>query len=83
MARFAQDIVIEFFHDFNTKPNRRALINALVSVPRSKMHLLAPHSRIVAMVQPYLKEATVVLRFGCGRFGSQADKARGKRMVPK
>lgn len=50
------EIVIEFFHEFNTKANRRMLAATLLGVQRNKLHLLAPHARLLATIAPYMKE---------------------------
>eukprot|EP00930_Biecheleria_cincta_P042854 TRINITY_DN29491_c0_g1_i1.p1 TRINITY_DN29491_c0_g1~~TRINITY_DN29491_c0_g1_i1.p1 ORF type:complete len:1230 (-),score=316.57 TRINITY_DN29491_c0_g1_i1:446-4135(-) len=56
-AKQVDDIVIEFFHEFNTKSNRRALATKLYGVHKLKeLHLIAPHARLVALVAPFLKD---------------------------
>eukprot|EP00931_Biecheleriopsis_adriatica_P059719 TRINITY_DN35795_c0_g1_i1.p1 TRINITY_DN35795_c0_g1~~TRINITY_DN35795_c0_g1_i1.p1 ORF type:complete len:1224 (-),score=400.36 TRINITY_DN35795_c0_g1_i1:222-3830(-) len=56
-AKQVDDIVIEFFHDYNTKANRRSLAGQLYGVHKTKqLHLLAPHARLAALVGPYIKD---------------------------
>lgn len=50
------DLVHEYFHEFNSKGSRRQLAQHLLSVHRNSLHLLAPHSRFICVVAPYLKE---------------------------
>lgn len=61
-AKQVDDIVVEFFHDFNTKGNRQRLAFHLYGAHKIKqLHLLAPYARIAAMVGPYVKEVPNLL----------------------
>jgi len=56
------EIVVEFFHDFNTKGNRQRLAAHLYGAHKIKqLHLLAPYARIAAMVGPYIKDVPNLL----------------------
>mmetsp|Transcript_919 Transcript_919/g.2150 ORF Transcript_919/g.2150 Transcript_919/m.2150 type:complete len:1199 (-) Transcript_919:249-3845(-) len=56
-AKQVDDIVIEFFHDFNTKANRQRLAAHFYNAHRTKqLHLLAPYSRMAAMMGQYIKD---------------------------
>jgi len=56
------EIVVEFFHDFNTKGNRQRLAAHLYGAHKIKqLHLLAPYARIAAMVGPYTKDVPNLL----------------------
>lgn len=56
-AKQVDDIVIEFFHDFNTKSNRQRLAAHFYNAHRTKqLHLLAPYARMAAMMGQYVKD---------------------------
>lgn len=55
-AKQVDEVVVEFFHEFNSKANRRTLAASLFGVQRTKLHLLAPHARYIATIAPYMKD---------------------------
>lgn len=55
-AKQVDNLIIEFFHDFNTKGNRRLLAVQLLSVPRTALHVIPALSRFMAVTAPYMKE---------------------------
>lgn len=61
-AKQVDDIVKEFFHEFNSKGNRQRLAAHLYGAHKVKqLHLLAPYARIAAMVGPYIKDVPNLL----------------------
>ncbi|CAJ1376709.1 unnamed protein product [Effrenium voratum] len=56
-AKQVDEIVVEFFHDFNTKGNRHKLAAHMFGAHKAKqLHLLAPYARMAAMLGPYVKD---------------------------
>eukprot|EP01129_Flabellula_baltica_P014047 TRINITY_DN6651_c0_g1_i2.p1 TRINITY_DN6651_c0_g1~~TRINITY_DN6651_c0_g1_i2.p1 ORF type:complete len:981 (+),score=204.87 TRINITY_DN6651_c0_g1_i2:24-2945(+) len=52
----ADQYVVKFVKMFNTKPNRKKLTQALLDVPRTRLDMLPPYSRLVATLHPYIPD---------------------------
>lgn len=55
------NLAIEFLINLNTKNNRKKLVKALFSVPRTRIDLLPFYTRLVAILNPLMPEVAVEL----------------------